>query len=69
MTPIALVVAYCRGGRGQTAAVIGCPLRSFGIRAAQAIDHLDSLHRAIGKDGWPESEWQGDVVRGYLAAA
>jgi protein-tyrosine phosphatase len=60
------VVVHCAGGTGRTGTVIGCVLRSLGISAAQVITYLDHLHRVRGRSGWPESEWQSQVVQHLL---
>jgi hypothetical protein len=57
------VVVHCEGGRGRTGTVIGCVLRMMGVSSEQVISYLDTLHKRRGKDGWPESSWQADVVR------
>ena len=57
------VVVHCAGGTGRTGTVIGCVLRSLGISAVRVITYLDHLHRARGRSGWPESEWQSQVVQ------
>ena len=58
------VAVHCRGGRGRTGTVIGLVLVHFGHRPERVVDYLDRLHRARGKDGWPESPWQAAVVMG-----
>jgi Tyrosine phosphatase family len=57
------VVVHCAGGTGRTGTVIGCVLRLLGVAAVQVISYLDRLHQARGRSGWPESEWQSQVVR------
>jgi protein-tyrosine phosphatase len=57
------VVVHCAGGTGRTGTVLGCVLRGLGISAVQVITYLDHLHRARGRSGWPESEWQSQVVQ------
>jgi Tyrosine phosphatase family len=57
------VVVHCAGGTGRTGTVIGCVLRLLGVPARQVIAYLDHLHQARGRSGWPESEWQSQVVR------
>jgi hypothetical protein len=59
------VVGHCAGGTGRTGTVIGCVLRVLGVAAVQMIIYLDHLHQARGKSGWPESEWQSQVVRRF----
>jgi Tyrosine phosphatase family len=59
------VVVHCAGGTGRTGTVIGCTLRGLGISAVQVITYLDHLHRARGRSGWPESEWQSQVVQRF----
>ncbi|MDI6711029.1 MAG: tyrosine-protein phosphatase [Desulfitobacteriaceae bacterium] len=57
------VVIHCQGGRGRTGTVLGCVLRELGYGAGEIIDYLERLHRKRGKLGWPESDWQADLVR------
>jgi protein-tyrosine phosphatase len=57
------VVVHCAGGTGRTGTVIGCVLRLLGVAAVQVISYLDHLHQARGRSGWPEAEWQSQVVR------
>ena len=59
------VVVHCAGGTARTGTVIGCVLRVMGVAAVQVITYLDHLHQARGRSGWPESEWQSQVVRHF----
>jgi Swiss Army Knife protein, DSP-PTPase phosphatase domain len=59
------VVVHCAGGTGRTGTVIGCVLRVFGGSAVEVITYLDHLHQARGRSGWPESEWQSQVVQRF----
>jgi protein-tyrosine phosphatase len=63
------VVVHCVGGRGRTGTVLGCVLRELGFEADESIRFLDRVHQARGKTGWPESAWQGSVVRGWKLGA
>jgi hypothetical protein len=56
------VIVHCAGGRGRTGTLLGIVLVRLGYSAADAISFLDQVHRSRGKDGWPESKWQSDVV-------
>lgn len=59
------VVVHCVGGRGRTGTVLGCVLRELGYEAEEIIDYLNRLHKVRREiePGWPESPWQGDLVR------
>lgn len=56
------VVVHCYGGRGRAGTVLGCILRALGYEAGEVCDYLDRLHKARGKTGWPEAEWQAEIV-------
>ncbi|MEW6246444.1 MAG: tyrosine-protein phosphatase [Nitrospirota bacterium] len=57
------VVVHCHGGRGRTGTVLGCVLRELDYDGEDVVSYLNEIHIARGKSGWPESTWQGDVVR------
>jgi hypothetical protein len=61
------MVVHCAGGTGRTGTVIGCVLRILGFSALQVITYLDHLHQARGRSGWPESEWQSQVVQRFVS--
>jgi hypothetical protein len=56
------VAVHCRGGRGRAGTVLGVALVRLGHDPAFVVRHLDAIHRARGKGGWPESPWQAEVV-------
>jgi hypothetical protein len=57
------VIVHCAGGRGRTGTVLGCVLREMGHQTSEIVTFLDAVHKQRGKSGWPESEWQTDVVK------
>jgi hypothetical protein len=57
------VIVHCQGGRGRSGTVIGCVLKTLGYRAEDIIPYLDALHKHRGKTGWPESNWQANLIR------
>ena len=59
------IVIHCVGGIGRTGTVLGCVLRDIGFSADEAINYLDELNKERGFGGWPETEWQGEMVRKY----
>ena len=59
------VVIHCEGGCGRTGTVLACVLRELGYEGGVVVDYLDRVHKARGKPGWPESPWQGDLVRDW----
>jgi len=63
------VVVHCWGGRGRTGTVLGCVLRELGQEGDVAVGYLHRVHVARGKAGWPESPWQGDLVRRWRPEA
>lgn len=63
------VVVHCVGGTGRTGTVVGCALRVLGFSAAEVLDYLDGLNRLRGRDGWPESAWQAELVARFVVGA
>jgi len=59
------IVVHCVGGIGRTGTVLGCVLRDLGFSADEVINYLDDLNKERGYGGWPETEWQGEMVRRY----
>jgi protein-tyrosine phosphatase len=59
------IVVHCVGGIGRTGTVIGCVLRDLGFSADEVIDYLDRINKSRGFRGWPETEWQAEMVRRY----
>jgi hypothetical protein len=57
------VAVHCRGGRGRAGTVLGVALVHLGHEPYRVVAHLDAIHRARGKGGWPEHEWQAAVVQ------
>lgn len=56
------IAVHCRGGRGRAGTVIGVALVRLGLDARLVVQHLDAIHRARGKGGWPEHPWQASAV-------
>jgi protein-tyrosine phosphatase len=59
------IVVHCVGGIGRTGTVIGCVLRDLGFSADEVINYLDDLNKERGFGGWPETEWQEEMIRRY----
>jgi protein-tyrosine phosphatase len=59
------IVVHCVGGIGRTGTVLGCVLRDIGFSADEVLDYLDEINELRGFGGWPETEWQGEMVRRY----
>jgi hypothetical protein len=57
------VAVHCMGGRGRTGTVIGVALVQLGHDPEAVIDYLHQLAVGRGRRGWPESQWQAEVVR------
>ena len=57
------VAVHCMGGRGRTGTVLGVALVRLGHDPDTVVDYLHRLAVGRGRRGWPESEWQADVVR------
>ncbi len=56
------VAIHCVGGRGRTGTVIGGFLHTLGFSRASIIGLLDAAYKDAGRPGWPESQWQGEVI-------
>ena len=63
------VVVHCVGGRGRSGTVLGCVLRELGFGAIEAVAFLNRVHKARGKPGWPESEWQSKLVKTWTPSS
>lgn len=59
------VIVHCAGGRGRSGTVLGCVLRGLGYSANEVVGFLDAVHKLRGKAGWPEADWQREVVERY----
>lgn len=59
------IVVHCVGGIGRTGTVIGCVLKDLGFSADDVINYLDDLNKERGFGGWPETEWQEEMIRRY----
>jgi hypothetical protein len=57
------VAVHCMGGRGRTGTVLGVVLVRSGHDPDTVIEYLHRLAVGRGRRGWPESQWQADVVR------
>lgn len=57
------VIVHCMGGTGRTGTVLGAVLRRLNFVGPEVVNYLDGLHRARGKPGWPESDWQAQLVQ------
>jgi hypothetical protein len=56
------VAVHCMGGRGRTGTVIGVALVRLGHAPGTVVEYLDRVAVARGRRGWPESEWQAELV-------
>ena len=63
------VLVHCVGGRGRTGTVIGCALRALGYPADDVLAFMNAIHKSRNKPGWPESRWQGALVRDWQPGA
>ena len=58
------VIVHCAGGTGRTGTVIGAVLCRLGMDAEDAARHLDVVDRLRGTH-WPESPWQGEILKRF----
>jgi atypical dual specificity phosphatase len=63
------VAVHCHAGRGRTGTVIGCALVELGHDPEAVARWLDRAQRARNKPGWPEQDWQLEVVLAHEGAA
>jgi hypothetical protein len=63
------VVVHCAGGTGRTGTVVGGALVAAGEPVGDVARWLDTVHRARGRHGWPESPWQRDVLTDFADLA
>ncbi|WP_410509549.1 hypothetical protein RSJ42_04840 [Methanosarcina hadiensis] len=59
------IVVHCMGGIGRTGTVLGCVLKDLGFSAKEVLNYLDEINMLRGSGGWPETEWQEEMVRKY----
>jgi len=56
------VAVHCMGGRGRTGTVLGVALVQLGHTPDDVIAYLHRIAVGRGRRGWPESDWQAEVV-------
>lgn len=59
------VIVHCQGGTGRTGTVLGAVLCRLGIEPGEVVAYLGRLNRMRGRPGWPESQWQADLLRAF----
>lgn len=59
------VVVHCVGGRGRTGTVLGAYLVTLGFPTSTVTDWLNEVYESQGKRGWPESNWQSNLLEAY----
>jgi hypothetical protein len=57
------------GGRGRTGTVLGVALVHLGHEPNAVVDYLHGVAVGRGRRGWPESEWQAELVRSSAPGA
>jgi len=56
------VVVHCVGGRGRTGTVLGAYLVTLAYAPLMVASWLNQLFELRGRPGWPESDWQSDLL-------
>jgi hypothetical protein len=41
-------------------------LRELGYEGQVVVKYLEEIHCSRGRQGWPESTWQAEIVRNWL---
>jgi protein-tyrosine phosphatase len=59
------IVVHCVGGIGRTGTVLGCVLKDLGFSVDEVLNYLDEITMHRGFRGWPDTEWQEEMVRKY----
>ena len=62
------VAVHCMGGRGRTGTVLGVALVRLGHEPEEIVEYLHRLAVGRGRRGWPESQWQAQIVLGTSQA-
>lgn len=60
------IVVHCGGGRGRTGTVIGCILKRMRYKSRAIINFLHDLHGKRDDSGWPEANWQSQLVDRFV---
>ncbi len=56
------VLIHCESGTGRTGTVMGAVLKLCGWETDRVLTALNRIHQERGKGGWPESQWQAELV-------
>jgi Swiss Army Knife protein, DSP-PTPase phosphatase domain len=57
------VAVHCMGGCGRTGTVLGVALVQLGHDPNSVVEYFHRVMVGRGRRGWPESEWQSELVR------
>lgn len=59
------VLVHCDGGRGRTGTVLGAYLVTLGYAPVAVSSWLSRVYERRGRPGWPESQWQSDLLEEF----